>query len=122
VKKEQRLLKSRDLERVLKGNRSWANSLRGLCAMPNDLPHSRFGFAASKRVGNAVARNRAKRLLREAVRLNQTGIKAGSDMVLIARKRTSQANLHQVAPALLQLLRQAGLWQGDLSQGSASSR
>jgi len=121
VKKEQRLLKSRDLERVLKGNRSWANSMLVVCVMPNDLPHSRFGFAASKRVGNAVARNRAKRLMREAVRLNQTAIKAGSDMVLIARKRTPQANLHQVAAALLQLLRQARLWQGDLSQGSASS-
>jgi len=52
----------------------------------DDCPDLRIGFTCSKKVGNAVARNRAKRRLREAARhvLLQNG-KAGWDYVLIGR-------------------------------------
>ena len=51
-----------------------------------------LGFTASKKVGNAVARNRAKRRLREAARqlLREHGL-AGVDYVLVARQQTPDA-------------------------------
>ena len=57
-----------------------------------------------KSVGNAVARNRAKRLLREAMRQRYNGIEEDWDLVLIARKQMNGVRLHQVQAALDELL------------------
>ena len=52
-----------------------------------DVAPARFGFTVSKKVGNAVARNRVKRRLREIVRLNAVmAAQGGHDYVLIGRK------------------------------------
>ncbi|MEX0885426.1 MAG: ribonuclease P protein component [Phycisphaeraceae bacterium] len=49
---------------------------------PNDLPHNRLGLIVPRRVGNAVVRNRVKRLLRESFRLLQHELPAGYDVVV----------------------------------------
>jgi len=56
------------------------------CFSPNELPDSRFGYTASKKIGNAVARNRAKRRMRALATLNASVMRAHTDYVLIARK------------------------------------
>lgn len=52
-------------------------------ALPNELPHHRFGMTVPKRVGNAVKRHRIKRQLREAFRLNQANWPGRYDLVVI---------------------------------------
>ena len=52
---------------------------------PNGLPHPRLGISASRRVGNAVVRNRWKRLLREAFRLTRQKLPQGIDLIVIPR-------------------------------------
>lgn len=54
-------------------------------------PLRRLGVIASRRIGNAVARNRAKRLLREVFRLNQDQLPAGCDLLLVARRPITRA-------------------------------
>ena len=56
------------------------------CSSPNELADSRFGYTASKKIGNAVARNRAKRRMRALATLNASVMRAHTDYVLIARK------------------------------------
>jgi ribonuclease P protein component len=54
-------------------------------------PDLRLGFTATKKLGNAVARNRAKRRLREAARLNLAGRELpGVELVFIARRETAR--------------------------------
>lgn len=77
--------------------------------MPNDLVHSRFGFSASRKVGGAVQRNRARRLLREAVRLQVDVIRSGWDLVFVARPAMATARFSEVAEACTRLLRRARL-------------
>ena len=62
-----------------------------LYATPNGLEFSRLGLSVSKKVGNAVVRNRYKRLLREIFRLNQFELPLGLDFVVIPRKAKIEA-------------------------------
>ncbi len=109
MKKRSRLRKNSDFQRVYEKGRSWAHPLLVLYALRNDLDYSRFGFSVSKRVGGAVVRNRARRLMREAIRFRQAMIADGWDVVIIARQPVREANFHRVDRAVEQLLRRARL-------------
>ena len=98
MRREERLTRSSDFARVYDQGKSWANNLLVMRAIPSGREQSRVGFSVSKRVGNAVVRNRVKRMLREAVGL--TSWKTGWDVVLIARTGTAASDFHQVRQAV----------------------
>ena len=75
--------------------------------LANGSDCSRFGFLVSKRIGNAAVRNRVKRRLREAVRLNP--VKAGWDALFIARRGAGTAKYQELKEATDNLLRRAKL-------------
>ncbi|QDU34590.1 Ribonuclease P protein component [Poriferisphaera corsica] len=52
---------------------------------PNDLPHNRLGLSVSRKVGNAIIRNRIKRLLRDAYRLTQHDQPKSYDIIIAPR-------------------------------------
>jgi ribonuclease P protein component len=72
-----------------------------------DQPHLKVGVAAGRTVGTAVYRNRAKRLLREAMRTLIPHIASGFDLILIARPGLASATLEDTRQALLTLLQRA---------------
>jgi ribonuclease P protein component len=104
-----RLRRPEDFRRVRSEGRSWAHPLFILWRLPNAGSHTRVGIAASRRIGNAVARNRARRLLREAMRCLYHRVAVGWDIVLVARSALLETQEPQVEAALGTVLERAGL-------------
>ena len=71
---------------------------------PNPFPYPRLGISVAKACGKAVVRNRLKRLIREAFRLDRTRIPAGLDyLVVVNKKGLANLTLDQVRTSLLRL-------------------
>jgi ribonuclease P protein component len=69
----------------------------------------RVGVVTSRRIGNAVVRNRARRLLREAFRLNQHQLTDHLQLVMVARTAIRDKKLRDVEVEMLSLWRAAGV-------------
>ena len=123
-----RLTRSEDFKRVRRSGKSYAHPLVVLIVQahdkrsspvdkrsspvdqqnnPADQPRVKVGVAAGRTVGTAVYRNRAKRLLREAMRSLLPSITPGLDLILIARPALTSASLEETRHALLTLLQRA---------------
>ena len=102
-----RLTRSEDFKRVRRSGKSYAHPLVVLIVQNNNQPRVKIGVAAGRTVGTAVYRNRAKRLLREAMRTLIPNIVSGLDLILIARPGLVSATLEDTHHALLNLLQRA---------------
>lgn len=85
-----RLLRRPDFRRVQHGGTRRVSEHLVVLWQETGQPSARFGLTVSRKVGNAVARNRVKRWLREAIRRQRHGL-TGVDVVLIARSNAADA-------------------------------
>lgn len=92
-----------------------ANALLVLYLRPNGLARCRVGIAVPGRFGTAVARNRMKRRLREAVRLTRDR-PDGADMVMVPKDAAKEAPVIALSGAVQQLIRRAAGAPGDVTR------
>ena len=104
-----------DFERVFKGGRRANHRLVRVTVLgPHEGGRSRVAFVAPRRLGNAVFRNRCKRVLREAAR--EAGLPwQGWDVILFATRATHDAHPAEVAPAIARLLGRLGDARGRVA-------
>jgi ribonuclease P protein component len=114
--------KPADFQRVREKGRCWSNRQIVLCRCKNDLDRTRVGFSASKRIGNAVVRNRTRRLLRHAIKAHLPLIEPGWDIVIIARKGVIGADYGDIENAMARLLGQAKLWRPGSAVATSEPR
>jgi ribonuclease P protein component len=84
--KSLRLCKGEEYRKVFAARCSVADETLIMYAVPNDLPHCRLGLSVSKKIGNAVVRNRWKRLIREAFRRSLSVLPGGLDIVVLPQR------------------------------------
>ncbi len=96
--------------RVLNNNRDFVSLYRkglftrsgcvSVCFRQNNRPFNRLGITAGKKVGNAVCRNRVKRVIRTAYRLCETDFPIGIDIVIVADRRLLTAKTDELCSRL----------------------
>lgn len=99
------LRRPQDFRRVYERRRSVSDTWLLIYACDNGLPHSRLGLSVSRKVGNAVYRNRLRRLYREAFRLTRHQLPTGLDLVLIPRG-AKEPSLDELKRSLQRLINQ----------------
>ncbi len=102
MKKQSRLTARDQFVAVYESGHAQVDKFLVVRVLSNGLDISRLGFSVTKSVGKAVARNRVRRLLKEAVRVFE--IKPGFDIVFIARSRCVDASYHQMLNSVGKLL------------------
>lgn len=112
MKRANRLRKPDQFHRARREGRSWSSPQLTITIANNKRRGTRCGFVVGKRIGNAVERNRARRRLREAVRLVFDRITPGWDLVVVARTPAILTLAFTELQAIIeQLLRRAGIWR-----------
>ena len=111
-----RILRTEDFGRVMKsGKRRALEGFVIVTAMrtdESDENRRRLGVTVSKRVGNSVVRNRVKRCIREWFRHARKGLPAGSDIVVIARRKARELSGSEISVALDALIRGESVRRG----------
>ena len=102
-----RLTQSTDFKRVRRSGKSYAHPFIVLVVLPAEGERTLFGVTAGRSVGGAVQRNKAKRLIREAVRPLLPQVQPGLKLVLIARKPILEAEFPEIRLCLMDLLTRA---------------
>lgn len=91
LSKEKRINKGRDYNNIFKNGKKIPGRYIIVFITKNSLGRNRCGIVTSKKVGNAVVRNRAKRQLRSIVNNGWEKIKDGHDIVIVARQNINGA-------------------------------
>lgn len=114
VKRAYRLRRPNQFQRVRREGTKANHQFLLLHAATNRHRKTRCGFVIGKRIGNAVQRNRAKRRVREAVRLMLHHIPPGIDMVFVVRTaEVARIPFSQLQEVVESLLRSIGAWREE---------
>ena len=103
--KTAKLRRSAEFKKVFNAHRRGADDVLFVWGVENGLERSRLGLSVSRKVGNAVVRNRWKRLIREAFRKNRTNFPVQLDLVVLPQKGAKLPTARQVETSLLKLVK-----------------
>lgn len=101
------LRNKKDFSSIYKHGKSFGDKYVVLFFKKNNLSYNRTAFLASKKVGNSVKRNRARRLMKEAYRLSEIDLQNGYDFIIIARATIDNQKYKNVRKSLESVFRRA---------------
>ena len=104
-----RLRRQDDFAHIRHVGQRYQHSLLTLSVAANDLSHNRYGFITSKRLGNAVVRNRMRRILRAVMHSFDSLIQPGYDLVIVARPAAVGQPFRTIHRIIEELLVRSGL-------------
>ncbi|MBQ8003576.1 MAG: ribonuclease P protein component [Oscillospiraceae bacterium] len=100
---------NRDFRLIYKRGKSAVSPVLALYARKNKLSSNRIGITVSTKVGKAIVRNRVRRRIREAYRINEGRFLPGRDIIVVSRVRAADATFREIEENLLRLSGSLGL-------------
>jgi len=112
LKKTNRLTKTKDIDRVFKGGKSFFGKTVGFKITNNDLGYNRINFIVSTKVSKkAVVRNKIKRQLREIIKAEMPKLASSKDLVIIALPPIVDLAFLEISSEIKSSLRKIKLYQ-----------
>lgn len=108
------LCRNNDFRRLYARGKSYVTPLVVVYVMKNRTKNVRVGITTSKKIGNAVLRNRSRRVIREAFRGLAGRVRPGFDLVFVARGKTPYVKSTDVALQMVRQLSAAGILREDM--------
>ncbi|PSL39996.1 ribonuclease P protein component [Planomicrobium soli] len=105
MNKSQRIKKNKEFQTVFKKGKSFANRQFIVYVLKSDQPEFRIGLSVSKKVGNAVTRNRIKRYIRQIFLELGQDLLPNADYVIIARQQAANLDFHESKKSLEHVLK-----------------
>ncbi|MDX8363268.1 MULTISPECIES: ribonuclease P protein component [Bacillaceae] len=108
MKKKYRIKKNDEFQKVFKQGKSFANRQFVIYVLEKpDQDFFRIGLSVSKKIGNAVSRNRIKRLIRQVFTDSKDVLRAEMDYVIIARKPAAEMDYAEIKSSLHHVCKRA---------------
>ncbi len=107
------LCRNNDFRRLYARGKSYVTPVVVIYVMKNRTKNLRVGITTSKKIGNAVLRNRSRRVIREAFRGLADRVRPGTDLVFVARGKTPYVKSTEVLRHMERQLSAAGLFRED---------
>lgn len=116
LQKAYRIARRSDFQLVYKYGKSTANRQFVLYTLKKqEVEHFRMGISVSKKVGNAVVRNRMRRVVKEIVRSLAPQIVPHYDMVIVVRKAALDMDFEQLRSSVIHVMRRASMLKRERS-------
>ncbi|GEN34692.1 ribonuclease P protein component [Aneurinibacillus danicus] len=120
--RKNRLRKNEEFQVVFKQGTSVANRQFVIYSLKKEGQEDfRVGVSVSKKMGNAVTRNRLRRAIKEAIRLRADEIKSNLDFIVICRLPAVDLEFHQFKESLYHCMKKAQLFKGMKKEKNRSS-
>jgi ribonuclease P protein component len=107
--REERVKRSVEIKNLFKNGNRVSVAGAKLFFLPNDLQFNRIGFPLPRGYGNAVQRNRSKRLSRESYRFIKAHLNTGYDMLFLVYPSSEKSSFHSRCAQFQTLCEKAGL-------------
>ena len=111
MQKQYRLTASRSFDYLYRHGAVYKNAILVLYAAKSKYSLPKVGFSIGKKVGGSVQRNRTKRRLREAFRLELDRVAKGHNYIFVARSGSADRTYEELKGAMIALLKQANLYR-----------
>ena len=109
MKYSESLKKNKDFQYIYRKGKSYANKYLVMYVLENGTSQNRLGISVSKKVGNSVVRNRARRLMKESYRQIFERLAVGYDIIFIARKTIVNLKCADVKKSIEAATRRSGI-------------